>query len=141
MPKRSSTHSEIYLHFVWTTKNRERLVDEKVEKELSKVFFAKAAELGIQIIAENGTEDHRHVLVRSNASIRPADIAKHLKGISSHFVNDVLGGTSTGDRLYWQEGYSVFSVSPAAVKSVSTYIRKQKEHHLEGATDAEQEAG
>lgn len=31
--------------------------------------------------------------------------------------------------FYWQDGYGIFSVSPARVEQVANYIRNQKKHH------------
>ena len=31
--------------------------------------------------------------------------------------------------FYWQDGYGAFSVNPAGVERVITYIENQKEHH------------
>jgi len=31
---------------------------------------------------------------------------------------------------YWQDGYAIFSVNPAQLNVVSTYIKAQAEHHI-----------
>ena len=132
MVKRSGSHIELYYHYVWTTKNREPIIDAEIEGGVQKALFSKAKELEIAIVESNGTEDHFHVLVKSKATLTPADIAKHMKGTSSHFVNHVVLKGDTLRSLYWQDGYGVVSVSPGAVRSVQQYIRKQKEHHKSG---------
>jgi putative transposase len=129
MHGRSGSHAKLFYHFVWSTKNRAPLVDAEIELGLRAVFAAKAEELEIEIVEANGTQDHVHLLVKSKAALAPADIAKNLKGASSHFVNHVVLGEDRIRSLYWQDGYGVVSVSPGAVRSVQQYIRNQKEHH------------
>ena len=129
MDRRSGSHAELFFHFVWSTKHRAPLIDAEIEDGLKAVLFSKAEEVGIQIVEANGTEDHIHVLIKSKPTLAPADIAKNLKGASSHFVNHVVLGEDRIRSLYWQDGYGVVSVSPAAVHSVREYIRNQKRHH------------
>lgn len=105
------------------------MIDGQIESAVKSVLYSEAKELRLEIIEANATSDHIHVLLKSRPSIAPADIAKHSEGSSSHFVNHV---TLQGDKLrtlYWQDGYGVISVSPAAVNTVRQYIRGQKEHH------------
>jgi len=126
---RKGSHAELFYHFVWSTKYRTPMIDDAIELAVNSILYSKAKELQLEIIESNGTSDHLHVLLKARPSIAPADIAKHLKGSSSHFVNHV---TLKGDNLrtlYWQDGYGVTSVSPGAVSSVRQYVRKQKEHH------------
>ena len=134
MEERSGSYSRIFLHFVWTTKNHIPMLDVDIKKDVVKVFCSKAKELGIKIIEANGTTDHFHALVESTPSILPADIAKGLKGSSSHFVNHVTLKDDKFRSLYWQDGYGVISVSPSGMNAVSEYIRNQEEHHGRGSS-------
>ena len=129
MHRRSGSHAKLFYHFVWSTKNRAPLVDAEIEIGLRAIFSAKAEELEIEIVETNGTQDHVHLLVKSKPVLAPADIAKNLKGASSHFINHVVLGHDQTRSLYWQDGYGVVSVSPGAVRSVQQYIKNQKEHH------------
>ena len=79
--------------------------------------------------AVNGTQNHIHVLVELSPSILIADVAKHLKGTSSHYVNKESG---LGETLYWQDGYGVLSLRKVEVAKVTRYIQNQKEHHQTG---------
>ena len=129
MRKRTGNFCRIFLHFVWSTKNREPMIDDDLRMATVKVFHSKAVELGVYIIEANGPSDHMHVLLKSNATVAASDIAKGLKGSSSHFVNHEILKNDDSRKLYWQDGYGVTSVSPGAVKSVGNYIRGQQEHH------------
>jgi putative transposase len=139
MQKRSGTYHRLYYHFVWSTKERLAMLEPDIEDAIKKVFYSKARDIEIRILEANGTTDHVHVLVESKPPLSPTDIARHLKGSSSHFVNHVILNDDKTRQLYWQDGYGVESVSPQAVKSVQQYIRKQKEHHANGCAKEELE--
>ena len=77
----------------------------------------------------NGAEDHIHVLVSLTPSILVADVAKNLKGASSHYINKESGLEET---LYWQDGYGVVTLREDEIPQVVRYIHHQKEHHQTG---------
>jgi putative transposase len=58
------------------------------------------------------------------------DVAKNLKGSSSHYINK---GADLGEVLYWQSGYGVITIRESDIPKVVDYIKRQKEHHLQGA--------
>ncbi len=74
----------------------------------------------------NGMPEHIHCLFQLNPQKSVAEVIKHVKGSSSHFVNqhDLIA-----DKFAWQTGYSAFSVSESAVGKVYQYIQNQKTHH------------
>ncbi len=139
MNKRTGTYHRLYYHFVWSTKGRQQMLEPDIEDTVVKVVYSKGKELEIEIVEANGAFDHFHVLVRSKSTLSPSDIAKHLKGSSSHFVNEVTLKNDNVRQLYWQDGYGVESVSPQGVKAVQEYIRRQKKHHSKGTVKKEWE--
>jgi REP element-mobilizing transposase RayT len=126
--KISGVYAKLFLHFVWSTKNRQPTLTDQIENAVKIIFRSKAKEMNLEIIEAEGAADHIHVLLRSNQHCRPSDIAKHFKGSSSHFVNNVIVPKDY-DRFYWQDGYGVVSVSSEAVDSVASYVRNQKKRH------------
>jgi len=116
------------------------MIDLEIECAVRKSFFSKAKELRIEILEANGTEDHIHLLIRSIPSLAPSDIAKHFKGSSSHFVNQITLRNNKTRALYWQDGYGVITVSPGTVQSVRKYIENQKEHHAKNKLNDELES-
>lgn len=133
------THAfhQLHYHFVWTTKNRESLITSTLEKRLYPFLTKKTAELGAEVLALGGTEDHVHLLVRLAPKQAPAKFIKDLKGSSSHFLTHESG---LGVDFKWQAGYGIFSVGSKEVPFIEDYIRKQKEHHGVGEIVAEWEA-
>jgi putative transposase len=129
MTKRRSAFSQLVYHFVWATKNRLPLITSEIEERLWPYLGSKCKELGYILYAVNGIENHMHVLVELAPTIAPADVAKNLKGASSHYINKESG---LGDTLYWQDGYGVVTLRKAEIPKVVRYIQRQKIHHRTG---------
>ena len=73
-----------------------------------------------------GTADHVHVLILAPAPLSPSQIAQFLKGVSSKWIHDELGGLR---KFAWQDGYGAFTVSKSELPAVIRYIQNQREHH------------
>ncbi|MCU0452421.1 MAG: IS200/IS605 family transposase [Bacteroidetes bacterium] len=119
----------IYLHFNWSTKNRVPNIDEESERIIMQVVRSKAIELGLYIVAFNGTQDHIHVLASMPPMLSPSEVVKHFKGASAFAINKARAPRMA--RFEWQRGFAVISVSPEAVKRIRKYIEGQKEHHAQ----------
>lgn len=127
--KRYGTFYELVFHFVWATKQRLPMLTPTVEACLCPYLAAKCAEQGYVLHAANGVEDHIHLLVELSPTVCAADVAKQLKGASSHYINHDSG---LDEQLYWQDGYAVISLRKAEIPKVAAYIDKQKQHHQTG---------
>ena len=121
--------AEIYLHFVWGTLRRLPLVSENIERDIYRCVGDQATKLQCVVLAIGGMPDHVHLLARVPAKISASELAKQVKGVSSAFGRDRLGGESL---FGWQDGYGVFSVSRSHVKRIIAYIENQKRHHADG---------
>lgn len=122
---------QVYVHLIWTTQARTPLVEARWEDDLYACLNRKSGDLRCQILAIGGVEDHIHILARLHSSISVADFAKHLKGASSHLINQILAPER---EFKWQRGYGALSVSVAHIKRVQSYIQNQKTHHANGTT-------
>jgi len=70
--------------------------------------------------------DHVHVLLSLPATLSVAKAIQLIKGGSSKWIHDQFPQYR---KFAWQDGYGAFSVSASQVKSVTNYIKGQKEHH------------
>ncbi len=115
-----------YIHFVWTTKNVQRILTATARTALHGHLIEQARGYSIIVEAMNVQHEHVHVLVNLGRNQTLENIAKLLKGESSHWVNhhDVIDG-----KFSWQTGYGAFSVSYTHYKDVIAYIGNQDEHH------------
>lgn len=118
--------SKVYLHIIFSTKNRENLILPKVEKELYAYLGGVIKNLkGIPIII-NGMPNHVHILSTFPRTITIAKFLEEIKKSSSKWIK-TQGREFVG--FSWQGGYAAFSVSQSKVDVVSKDIINQKEHH------------
>ncbi len=117
---------KIWIHLIWSTKNRATLLDKEIRPKLFSHIRdnARAKEIHLDFI--NGYVDHVHALVSFGADQSVAKVAQLLKGESSHWANQQQ---LTTRKLEWQDEYIAVSVSESAVETVREYIKNQEEHH------------
>jgi len=118
------SYSAIWIHIIWSTKNREPILIPSLKHEVYSVINDIANNHEIYIDCINGIEDHLHLLVRLRTDQSVADVVKTIKGSSwEHFKDDVE------KYITWQDGFAAFSVSPGNLKQVRSYIYNQEKHH------------
>jgi REP element-mobilizing transposase RayT len=127
------THLDVYLHFVWATKNRELNIPVSLEIDLFNIIQTEVRRLRCECLATNGMADPIHLLVRYGRSVSLGRLMNQVKGVSSAFLNERMFPNREG-YFRWQSGYAVFSVSQNHVARVTEYIRNQKHHHATGKT-------
>ncbi len=119
-------HVKVWLHFVWSTKNREPYLTDKIRPQVFQHIRENAREKGIFIDFINGYLDHAHCLISLGTDQTIEKIMQLIKGESSFWINkNNLCLTKFG----WQDEYFVVSVSDSIVDKVRDYIKKQEEHH------------
>ena len=116
----------VWIHYVWSTKNREPLVIGAVKTPLYAHIRQNALAKGIHLDSLNGSFDHIHALISLRAEQSIAKIAQLLKGESSHWMNEqkLIRG-----EFQWQDEYYAASVSESQLDRLRTYIARQEEHH------------
>lgn len=119
----SHAYSRNFIHVVFGTKDRRRVIKEPVQQKLWPYMASIAHEYGITVNAVGGWEDHVHLLLGIPPKLSVATIVRALKANSSKWMND------PGHWFAWQVGYGAFSVSVSNVNAVTEYIQTQPEHH------------
>ncbi len=114
-----------FYHLVWATKNREPLITPEIEPRLVAYIVRKAAELGVFVYVINGWTDHLHLIVAIPPHVSVSELVKHLKGASSHDLNQQGLDVHFG----WQRGYGVLTLGQRQRPDAEHYVRQQKEHH------------
>jgi REP element-mobilizing transposase RayT len=105
------------------------LITPELQQRVYSVIQHQASELGVDVIAIGGIEDHVHVLARFPATIALSNLVQRLKGASSHFVTHVM---RSPDAFKRQGGYGAFTLTKRAVPHVREYVLNQERHHREG---------
>ncbi len=113
----------VYLHIVFSTKNRAALIAEDVQPHLHRYLGGIANNLNCPIIRVGGTTDHVHILVRFGRTITIADLVMKLKSSSSAWMK------SHCQSFTWQSGYGVFSFGEERLSELISYVENQAEHH------------
>jgi REP element-mobilizing transposase RayT len=117
----------VYIHIVWATWDRLPLLQGEREARVYRAIAAKCQELGAQVIALGGIEDHVHLLVGMPANISIATLVGQVKGASSHLATHAIAHNS--EFFKWQGAYGAVSVSPRHLPEVSASINDQRDHH------------
>jgi len=118
--------AKVYLHAVFSTKNREPLFADLWRDELFQVLGGSANNLGCQSLIVGGMADHVHLLFQLSRTMTVAEAVGKIKSTSSLWINQTRALPTP---FHWQAGYAAFSVSQSNVDAVREYIRRQPEHH------------
>ena len=122
----ANTFSQIYFHFIFSTKNRIDWISPDIENRVRAYIGGIARKHKMTAIQVGGIDNHAHALIGSPPSLSPSQIAKYLKGDSSKWIHIEFPEMRN---FAWQDGYGVFSVSRSEIDRVVRYIQNQREHH------------
>ena len=124
--------AKVYIHAIFSTKNREPVLVDEWRDELFHVLGGSANNLGCQSLIVGGVADHIHMLFQLGRTITIAEAIGKIKCTASAWVNQRQNLS-----FHWQGGYAAFSVSQSNVGAVREYIRGQDEHHAKQAFQEE----
>ena len=120
-------HSKVYIHFVWTTKNRIPYLNTyDLRKKLWDHIKENARTKGIFIDIVNGYKEHCHCLISLGIDQSISKVMQLLKGESAYWMNK---NQLCKAKFGWQDEYFAVSVSESALDKVRTYIGNQELHH------------
>lgn len=117
---------QLYAHIIFSTKNREPYLGEKIRSQVHAYMAGILRDKGCSSVVVGGTFDHVHCLCLLNKMDAAVHTIQHLKQDASKFVKSLDPRLST---FGWQRGYGLFSVSPTHLHAVREYINGQVEHH------------
>ncbi len=120
----AQTLTQIYIHVIFSTKNRENLISPKIESELFSYFGGISNNNNSKLLAAGGTENHVHLLISIDKNIKMPELIGKIKRDSSKWIK-----TREVGNFSWQDGYAAFSVGHTQIDSVRKYIANQREHH------------
>lgn len=120
--------SNILLHLVFGTKNREPLILPELESELYAYIAAIHRNMACPLLKIGGTENHLHILCRLERIVTVSKLLEEVKKSSSKWIK---GKDERLADFAWQAGYGVFSIGMSNVEALGNYIARQKTHHRE----------
>jgi REP element-mobilizing transposase RayT len=127
---------KIWVHIVWTTKNRERVLTKPIREVLFPHIRENAKTKNIHLDFIGGHLEHIHCLISLNAEQTIAKTIQLIKGEAAFWFNRNL---NKGKKLEWQDEYFAVSVSESKINVVRGYIKKQEEHHKKKSFQEEYE--
>jgi REP element-mobilizing transposase RayT len=123
----SQSLSQIYLHIVFSTKERRPFLQDSTIRERMHVYLKGICDKqDCQSLKVGGVEDHVHIACRLAKTMDVSSLIKALKQGSSIWVKSEFPVLSA---FHWQNGYGAFSVSPSHLPGLKQYIDNQEEHH------------
>lgn len=122
----ANSYTSLFVHFIFSTKNRQKLIADDLKDRLWAYMGGIARENKMKPLAIGGIEDHVHLLVPLPSTLAVAKAIQFIKGGSSKWVHDTF---PRYQYFKWQDGYGAFTVSVSRIEDTVTYINEQKEYH------------
>lgn len=116
----------IWIHAVFSTKNREPYFDSEIRKKLMHHISENCQKKGIHLDSIGGWSEHLHLLIALGRDQDIARIMMLIKGESSHWLNSQRFFRG---KFFWQDDYFAVSVSESMLEDVRKYIANQETHH------------
>jgi len=129
--------SNILLHIVFSTKNREPLILPELEPELYAYIAAIHKNMTCPLLKIGGTNNHVHILCRLERVVTVSKLVEEVKKSSSKWMkskDERVGGFA------WQTGYGAFSIGMSNKEALEGYIARQKTHHQKVSFEEEYRA-
>lgn len=122
----SQSLSKVYLHIIFSTKDRLPLINSQIEKDLIRYMSGILRNLDCPAIKIGGTSNHIHILNSLSRTMTQSKMIAILKKDSTKWIKSK---DLKFRNFHWQNGFGIFSVSASNVKSVIKYIENQNDHH------------
>src|SRR6266404_5097998 len=120
------TYANLLTHVIFSTKDREALIDAGLKPDLLAYMGGIVRELQGEEMTANSMPDHIHLLLWLPPTMAVSEALRVVKTNSSRWVHQTHGRHRG---FAWQTGYGAFSVSQSNAASVAKYIREQETHH------------
>jgi REP element-mobilizing transposase RayT len=118
--------SNVLLHIVFSTKNRQPSINVDIEEELFKYIAGTCRNLGCPSHKIGGADDHIHIACSLARTMAISKLLEEIKTSSSKWMK------TKGDEYVdfgWQNGYGAFSIGQSQLSDLKHYIANQREHH------------
>jgi putative transposase len=120
------SYVRIWLHCVWTTKDRIPYLRDQIRDEVISHIRKNAKLKDIYIDHINGYQEHLHSIISLGGTQNISDIMQKIKGESSYWINK---NKLTRLKFEWQDDFYSVSVGIPQLDNLREYIRSQVHHH------------
>ncbi len=122
----AATLTNLLFHIVFSTKDRQPLIQETFRDELEKYIAGIVRNEGGAFFGIGGMPDHLHLITKFKPDRSVAEMVRLIKANSSKWVNENQGRVG---RFAWQADYGAFSVSSSQLDALRVYVANQQAHH------------
>lgn len=127
-----SSHSVFSLHYhliIVIKYRRKALVDETIRERLKNIIWNLAKQLQIEIITQEPSEDHIHILFKAKPSTNLVEVVNTLKGVTSRIIRreypqlkELLWGGSL-----WSNSYFIATTGQVSLDVLKVYVENQNQ--------------
>jgi putative transposase len=127
-----SAHSvySLHYHLVMVIKYRRKaLYDEEIRERLKQIVWSLSDELGIEILAQEPSEDHLHILFRASPTTNLTNVVNVIKGVTARRLRQEFPKTKEflwGDS-FWSNSYFIASTGQVSLDVLMQYVESQME--------------
>jgi putative transposase len=118
--------AQILVHVVFSTKNREPILDDAIRTDLHAYIGGIVAHHHGTLLKAGSVCDHVHLLLAHPRTFTPAELIQDMKTGSSKWIKT---RENRYRMFHWQAGYGIFSVSASHRPAIESYLERQAEHH------------
>ena len=118
-----TVHLIVY-HIIWCPKRRRKVLQGKVAERLEQIVHEVVDENEWQVIQVAIQPDHVHLFIRSNPYTLPTDIARLIKGRSSHLLREEFPHLMRMPSL-WTRSTFYSTAGNVSAEVIEQYIERQ----------------
>ena len=111
-------------HIIWCPKRRRKVLQGKVAERFEQIVHEVVHENEWQVIQLAMQPDHVHLLIRSNPYTLPTDIARLIKGRSSHVLREEFVHLKRMPSL-WTRSTFYSTAGNVSADIIEQYIERQ----------------
>jgi putative transposase len=118
-----TVHLIVY-HIIWCPKRRRKVLQGKIAARLEQIVHEVANDNQWEVIQLAIQPDHVHLCIRSNPYTLPTDIARLIKGRSSHVLREEFAHLMRMPSL-WTRSTFYSTAGTVSADSIEQYIERQ----------------
>ncbi|WP_346863982.1 IS200/IS605 family transposase [uncultured Draconibacterium sp.] len=122
----ANTYTQMYVHLVFSPKNRQALIRNEWKNELERYITGIVQNNGHKLLSINAVTDHIHIFIGYNVNQMIPKLVEEIKTSTNAWINE---NRFSEFHFEWQKGYGAFSHSRSQIDFVINYILTQEEHH------------
>jgi putative transposase len=127
--KGSHSVYSIYLHLVFVTKYRRKIITDHMVQTMAEVFQRVCTANKSKMLEINGEPDHVHLMIDLHPDNNISQLVASLKGASSRIVRkefaEQIQAVYFGKPVFWSSSYYASSAGGVPLERVKQYIQDQ----------------